>query len=416
MPRMTHTTRSTCRICGNGLLPLFTVDAPLVSAFPPALDPPGPIAVPLDVMQCEHCQHVQLRHTVDPQILYGEYWYESGVNERMCAELWLVGERAKQYAPLDPGDCVLDIGANDGTLLAGYPLTVHKVAVEPAQTFQDALRRACDATIQGIFPGCISQIPINQYKIITTVAMFYDLEDPVAAAAAVRQLLHPYGVWVCQFQDLEAQVRQGVWDNFVHEHLSYHTLGTFMYVCNQAGLIVVDCERSEINGGSLRVFVRHNGVSPVSSGVVEQLQREHATLTAGWPARFAGKMQRNIGQIQAFVDPVLDAGGTVDLYGASTKGNTLLQVVGYDHHQIRAAWERNPRKVGRTTVNGVPIIDEELGRSDPPDLLLTTIWQFKAQILEREQETLKTTRLLLPLPEGTLVERVGTTALRTRVS
>ncbi len=404
-----HTSRLFCRICGNHLKPLFTVPAPLVSAFPEAVDGQEPVAVPLDVVQCEHCAHVQLLHTVDPAIMYGEYWYESGVNERMREELRTITARAMEFSTLDTGDSVLDIGANDGTLLLqGYrDQDVFKVAVEPSTPFQQTLRQIADLTIQGTFPEVMPNLPPIQFKIITSIAMFYDLDDPVAAALHIKELLHPYGVWVCQFQDLEAQVRLGVWDNFVHEHLSYHTLQTFNEVCLRAGLQVVDAETSAINGGSLRVFVRHVGVSPQNSRMIEQIHREIQTLSPGWAGRFVERMRRNIGQIRAFVDPVLDAGGAVDLYGASTKGNTLLQVCGYGPEEIRSAWERNPRKVGRTTVCGVPIINEDLGREDPPDLLLATIWQFKDQIIAREQKTLQECRMLLPLPEATLIEKWG---------
>lgn len=400
-----YTTRTHCRICGNDLVPLFTVPAPLVSAFPAAVDPRPAVSVPLDVVRCQQCQHVQLRHTTSPDILYGEYWYESGVNERMRQELKDIVRRAQDYAPLDAGDSVLDIGANDCTLLRNYRLGITTVAVEPSTPFQQTLRQWASLTVQGTFPECVPQLPGTHFKIITSIAMFYDLDDPVAAAMHIRDILHPYGVWVCQFQDLEAQVRLGVWDNFVHEHLSYHTLSTFRIICAMAGLQVVDVEPSSINGGSLRVFVRHTGVAPVHQNVSAQELVEHDTLTPGWPARFTARMRRNVDQILAFVEPVLDAGGSIDLYGASTKGNTLLQVAGLSPREIRAAWERNPRKVGRTTVSGVPIIDEQLGRSDPPDLLLATIWQFRDQIIARERDTLRKTRMLLPLPDATLIEK-----------
>jgi hypothetical protein len=355
-------------------------------------------------MQCLACTHVQLLHTVDPALMYAEYWYESGVNERMRQELGTIVKRAQDFVSIDPGDAVLDIGANDGTLLGNYPASVAKVAVEPAQTFQQTLRQIANLTVPGTFPECADKIPVAPYKVITTIAMFYDLEDPVSAAMHIKALLHPYGVWVCQFQDLESQVRLGVWDNFVHEHLSYHTLETFMRVCTLAGLEVVDVESTAINGGSLRVFVRHRSVSPVAPAVKAQWLREQDTLEPLWALRFEQRMYRNISQIRAFIEPMLQAQQPVDLYGASTKGNTLLQALGY-RNEIRAAWERNPRKFGRTTVTGVPIIDEELGRKDPPALLLTTIWQFRQQIVERERETLRQTRLLLPLPDATLVER-----------
>ena len=395
-----------CRLCGNELRPLFDVPAPLVSCFPGRSDAQPP-AIPTVVVQCLYCEHVQLWHTTAPELLYGDYWYESGVNERMRQELATVVTRAQDYCTIDRADAVLDLGANDGTLLREYqrqcPSTrPHLVAVDPSPTFQSGLRVFCDATIQGCFPDCVRQVPDYLYKVITTIAMFYDLPDPVAAAQEIRRLLHPAGVWVCQFQDLEQQVRAGAWDNFVHEHLSYHTLKTFQSVCVQAGLQVVDVERTDINGGSLRVFVKQWGQDQERPAVREQLYAEYATLHDKWPRDFQIRMRANIRQIQTYVEYAA-AQGPVDLYGASTKANTLLQATGVSG-LLRWAWERNPRKVGRFTVTGVPITSEAEGRQDPPYALLSGIWQFKKQLIAREAETLKTTRLIVPLPEATWVE------------
>lgn len=398
---------SACRLCQNPVQPLFSVPAPLVSAFPLPYGPP-PLSVPLDVVRCTFCEQVQLANTVDPAVLYAEYWYESGVNERMRQELATVVERGTDWLQsgggLEQGDHVLDIGANDGTLLRNYRQDVFKVAVDPAQTFQERLRQIANLTIQGTWPECAEKLPPIHFKLITSIACFYDLQDPIAGAAAIRRILHPYGIWVCQFQDLEQQVRQGAWDNFVHEHLHYFTLGTFNSVVREAGLQIVHVESTPINGGSLRVFVGHAGsVWNPAPSVQEQFYKEYRTLHHHWPNAFAARMWRNIGQVQAFVDYIVSSGGAVDLYGASTKGNTLLQATQLSD-RVRCAWERNPRKYGRTTVTGVPIIDEELGRSNPPAALLTTIWQFLDQIIERERDTLRTIRLIVPLPEATWVE------------
>ena len=189
-----------------------------------------------------------------------------------------------------------------------------------------------------------------------------------------------------------------------HEHVSYFTLGTFNEVVRRAGLQIIDVEHSTINGGSLRVYVGHGGsVWHVTPAVQQQYFNEYRTLDHHWPGRFERRMQQNIGQIRSMVECVTAQGGLVDLYGASTKGNTLLQVL--DRADlIRCAWERNPRKVGRCTVTGVPIVDEERGRAVPPDALLATIWQFADQIIAREQETLKTVRMILPLPEATWID------------
>ncbi len=396
-----------CRLCGSGAMKsLFALPAPLVSCFPSretaVLSPPPPLlSVSLDVLECCACALVQLGSSVAPSYLYQDYWYESGVNEQMRRELRSITEAAESMVELLEGDSVLDIGANDGTLLKCYGKGLHLVAVEPAQTFLGRLAAFCDATITGTFPECAPQIPIFHYKIITSIAMFYDLDNPVAAAQEIRRLLHPYGVWVCQFQDLGQQVEQGVWDNFVHEHVAYYTLTTFREVCRRAGLEVVRVERTPINGGSLRVFVQHHGAGTPDPAIQDQCRSELGVVGPGWHVDFLHRVQHNASQIRYFVEQAAKH-GPVDLYGASTKGNTLLQVTGVSP-LIRHAWERNARKFGRTTVTGVPIIDEAVGRVDPPVALLATIWQFKSQILQRERLTLQTTPMILPLPDATWV-------------
>lgn len=405
MTPMLRTEWTRCRLCGPDLEMLFSIPAPIISAFPPAgTDLAALPRSPLDVLRCRFCGFVQLRHSVDPATLYGEYWYESGINTRMRDELAEITTAARYFLPdLHPGDAVLDIGANDGTLLKTYPDYLHRVAVEPSATFKLPLASFCDSMVQDTFPQCWNRIPHRSYKIITSIACFYDIDTPVWAAEEIRALLHPYGVWVCQFQDLDQQIRAGAWDNFCHEHIGYYTLATFRDVCQRAGLKVVDVQRSAINGGSLRVFVQRPH-APERPTVQEQLQREAETTADGrWAGPFAARIQRNVAQIRAMVEIAREA-GPLALYGASTKGNTLLQVLDLPEGTVSAAWERNPRKVGRMTVTGVPIISEEEGRKDPPPALLTTIWQFKDQIIQREQETLRTTRLILPLPEATLVE------------
>ena len=393
-----------CRVCDASLdrASLFTIPAPLVSAFPRDATTPR-VSAPIEVVGCGSCGHVQPRHSVDPAHLYSEYWYLSGVNERMRQELLTIVQQAQQRVEIDRDDAVLDIGANDGTLLAQYPPWVQKVAVEPAATFAEKLSGGWVTHVAGLFPQCVAQIPDRFYKVISTVAMFYDLDDPVRAAQVIRRFLHPQGVWICQFQDLEQQVRAGAWDNTVHEHVSYYTLHTFNEVVRRAGLQVSDVEMTTINGGSLRVYVTHPHAHFPTTRVQEQYFREFQTLEGPWAARFQRRMRRNVAQLRAMIASVTGQGGTLDLYGASTKGNTLLQVLDLPAGTIRQAWERNPAKVGRLTVTGVPIVDEASGRADPPDALLTSIWQFRSEIIARERETLKTVPLILPLPEATWV-------------
>lgn len=397
------TTVSACRLCrSRSIRACFSIDAPVVSCFPHRDDNLDDLLrCPLEIIECIDCGLVQLRHTVDPAYLYGgDYWYESGVNERMVEELFTITQAARRLVDLQVGDCVLDIGANDGTLLSTYPLGTNRVAVEASPTFKAKLDVITPEVIVGLFPACFHEVDHHQYKVITTIAMFYDVPDPIDAAEKIRRLLHPYGVWVCQFQDLAAQVHDGVWDNFVHEHVSYLTLSTLSIICDAVGLKIFDVERTLINGGSLRTFITHADSSVVIQPAVHRVMAwETGTFTRRWDQGFCSRIARNIEEIRGMLLPLAHQGAVIDLYGASTKGNTLVQAAGLSQ-AVRSAWERNPRKWDRQTCTGIPIVAESEGLATPPDILLATIWQFRPQIVHREKATLQSIRMMLPLPEA----------------
>jgi NDP-4-keto-2,6-dideoxyhexose 3-C-methyltransferase len=370
-----------------------------------------PDRAPLDLCQCETCQLVQLRHTVAPDALYSQYWYKSGVNETMVSELQSVAADAILYADdLIPGEIVIDIGANDGTLLDAYELNGRhpwRIAIEPAANLQDALADHCDQLIQGYFPAD-AEVLLEEYsghvRVITQIACFYGLDDPRAAVEAVAQLLAPNGVWIVQFQDLAQMLKATAFDNICHEHLVYYSLGSFERLIAPYGLRVVHAEERAINGGSYRLIVQHTEVEAGDS-TVTGLRRAEAGCDH-WLTleRFAWRVGEARKQIQAALMASRNRGRTIDAYGASTKFNTLAQYCGLGPETIRQAWERSPEKWHRQTVTGIPIVREETGRADPPDLLLATIWQFREAILRREAAYLgQGGTILFPLPEVDLV-------------
>lgn len=427
-------TNDYCRACRaadptslDRLRPVLPLGAFDLSAFPVrGAGRPYP-QVPLTLCVCPRCTLVQLRHTTPFSWLFGgQYWYRSGVNEMMRAELASVAAYAAGTARVLRGDnaVVVDIGANDGTLLTAYRqlglLGVHRVAFEPSAVDDATLRERCESHYAQPFPpenpGTLNQLT-GKVSVITACAMIYDLDDPVSFFCEIERLLTPDGVCVVQFQDLLQMLERTAFDCICHEHLEYYSLYALATLLNHCGLWVTDVEPRAINGGSLRVTIRKRGAGGHGAGgqrVLAWLQRE-ADADLGTVegvqrrlGQFAGAMGRMRQQIRGVLAEARAQGLTVDLYGASTKGNTLLQYLGLDRTHLRQAWERSLEKVERQVgYTGIPIVDESAGRHDPPGLLLCTIWQFREAILAREAQYLSQGgAILFPLP-GAEVVRVA---------
>lgn len=387
-----------CRACQSSLQSVLNLGNLALSGFP---EQPGnyPTA-PLDLCRCASCGLVQLRHTVEPDALFRQYWYCSSVNESMRAELAdVVDDAIKHYGELTPGDVVVDVGANDGELLSNYSPTLHRVAFEPAENFQEPLAQHCDELHGGYFPGPILLMsPPRSARILTSIACFYATDDPAAFVRGVNAVLADDGIWVVQFQDLHQMLEATALDDICHEHLFYPSLASVERLIAPFDLQIIDAEHRAINGGSLRLTIgrKWREVSPSVEKLraIEAGCEDLATLAAF--AEMAFSVRRQI--LTTFKENRVD-GQVVDLYGASTKGNTLLQFCGLGPSDIRQGWERSPEKWGRHTITGIPIVSEEVGRANPPDILFVGIWQFRDAIIGRESAFVEAGgRLLFPLP------------------
>lgn len=414
-PAPTH--RTTCRICATPLVPILTLGSLYLSDFPNSAGTKAHPPVPLDLQRCPDptCGLVQLADTTPREWLYGQYWYRSGVNEAMVAELRDVVQGALQRVELHALDTVVDIGANDGTLLAQYPRLNHprllRVAYEPARNLYDAVRPHASVVFPEFFAVREPWKAATRATIVTSIAMFYDLDDPHTFVRDVRHILAEQGVWIVQQAYLPAMLAQTAFDNICHEHLEYYDLRTMERLLAAHDLEVFDVELRTINGGSFRTYIQRRGGARPISPKVARLRAEEQELHQDPDrlfAQFAVRVQGVIRQLQSLLTLYQDHGEPVDLYAASTKANTLLQAAGIDARVIRQAWERSPEKIGRYVgVSGIPIVGEAEGRANPPAALLVGAWQFRDSFVQREAEYLQAGgQLIFPLPE---VEVVDTT-------
>lgn len=393
-----------CRACAGQLDTVLAWGDLSLSDFPlPGEAPKG--TAPFDLCSCRSCGLVQLRHTVAGDLLFREYWYRSGINEAMQAELRdIVRQATARIRRWELSDAVVDVGANDGTLLHAYgdhaPTGLLRVAFEPAQNLNPALRPNAEVIVPAYFPAGLTHARglEGRVKVLTTIAMLYACDDPRAVVAAIDQLLHPDGVWVVQFQDLAQMLTATAFDNITPEHLWYPSLASIERLLSGTNLHLIEAERRAINGGSLRLILgrTHQPVSPS----VGRLRAQEAGCE-DWQTlqQFAWRVGERVTQIRGLLQAYHAAGKVVDVYACSTKFNTLAQICGIGPELVRQGWERTPEKVGRTTVTGIPMVSEETGRANPPDALLLGAWQHRDAFVQREAAFLSAGGVMLvPLP------------------
>ncbi len=409
------TARTTCRSCGDSwLIEVLDFGNRYISNFPDTADDARLPRAPLELMLCTHCTLLQLRHTVPSEWLYRRYWYKSGVNASMCRALSDIARRGSEFASLVSGDSVLDIGCNDGTLLRSYSVPgIRRVGFEPAENLQSDASRGTDRVIPDFFSARL--VAGEQFRVITSIAMFYDLEDPNAFVADIASVLAPNGVWVIEMHYLPLTLARNAFDAVCHEHLEYYSLRSLEALLARHGLVAADVETNEVNGGSVRVYAVHAG-SPAASlpsrrERVEGKRAEEESLALDRPQtyeEFGGRVQRIGSQLNRWLGRERAEGRKIYVYGASTKGNTLLQVFAIDRSLVHGAAERNPEKWGKFTVGTwIPIVSEEEARLGADDFLILP-WHFLSGICDRERPFLsRGGRLIAPLPEPQFVDACG---------
>ncbi|MBK34463.1 MAG: hypothetical protein CME26_02905 [Gemmatimonadetes bacterium] len=385
-----------CRVCGTEPLKevLRIEDQFIASTFVESNDDNmlSSIKIPLTLVICESCKLVQLRETVEPDLLYRSYFYRTGVNETMARDLRGLVQATFERVETQPGDLAVDIGANDCTMISMFPDNLKRIAVEPAKNIS---WEGVDPSIE-IVNDYFSKDAVNgvaggrKIKAITSTAMFYDLDNPNGATSDIKDLLAEDGICTIQVSHLAATIADMNFYDIVHEHLEYYTLHTLSNLMERHDLRVVDAETNAVNGGSIRVYVTHadRGL-PVSDRYRGILQWE-LDLKLDDPqtyVEYGRQIENSVQLARGFIEREIDEGQLVIGLGASTKGNVLLQICGIGKDMLPYISERNPEKVGlRTLGTDIELISEERARDMNPSAMLVIPWNFKTEILEREKD------------------------------
>jgi ubiquinone/menaquinone biosynthesis C-methylase UbiE len=355
--------------------------------------------------------------------MYRNYWYRSGTNRTMRLALADIANTAETLSHLHPGDSALDIGCNDGTLLAAYKTGgLVRIGFDPARNLVELSRKVADVIVPDFFSaGAFEHQPdlrARRPRVVTSIAMFYDLEDPNAFVADVKRVMHPDGLWVVQMSYLPLMLQTNEFGNICHEHLEYYSLQSFEHLLRLHDFEVVDVELNDVNGGSLRAYIRGRDANPeafadatycsLAADRVRAMREQEIRLGLDEQRAyrdFARRVERIKGDVVGFVREQVGRGKRVYVYGASTKGNTVLQYFGLDSTLITAAAERNPEKWGRVTVGThIPIVSEADARAARPEYFLVLPWHFLAEFMERENDYLASGgRFIVPFPHFTLI-------------
>lgn len=412
-----YTKITKCRICGNpNLVSLLHLGEQALTGVFPRSTTEKVTSGPLELVKCHPknsddrvCHLVQLHHSYDSSEMYGlNYGYRSGLNQSMVRHLGTVVKHILSLVELKSGDLVVDIGSNDSTLLQNYPADMGLLltGVDPT-----------GIKFKKYYPGHINLIPDffsfrnidakypgKKARVISSIAMFYDLEDPLSFVKQIHQVLADDGVWVFEQSYLPAMLGTNSYDTICHEHVEYYGLKQIRFMMDACGFKIIDVEMNDVNGGSFRVTVaKSKAAFKVNCHVeaCEAAERNMKIDTLEPFEKFSRNVQKHRTELLALIRDLQGKGKKILGYGASTKGNVILQYCGLTVKDIPFIAEVNEDKFGAfTPFTHIPLISEKEARAMKPDYFMVLPWHFRNGILQKEREFLSSGgKFIFPLPK-----------------
>jgi len=407
-----------CRICGNrNLVGLLNLGEQALTGTFPKSKATKLTTGPLEIIKCmdeEHpecCGLVQLKHSYNKSELYGDnYGYRSSLNQSMVHHLKDIYEECINMCPIYPDDLIIDIGSNDGTFLNFFPeVGYHLVGIDPtAAKFKEYYNNNIN-----IIPDFFnSEIVKKHYtnkkaKIISSIAMFYDLENPHEFVKDISDVLDDEGIWVFEQSYMPHMIERNAFDTICHEHLEYYGLKQIKWLLDKVDLKIIDVEFNEVNGGSFKIIAAKYASSrkECTELILDILKKEEIFSSLTPFDIFREKVIGYKKQLIELINSLKKNNKKILGYGASTKGNVILQYCGFTDKEIDCIAEVNPDKFGAYTPNThIPIISEKEAKDMKPDYFLVFPWHFKENILEREKDTSAAgVKFIFPLPEIEIV-------------
>ena len=406
---MSVTEITSCRICQSSQLTnVINLGEQYITSRFPIYGDWSTLKTPIIICKCDQCHLVQLRQTTFNKELYEyEYGYRSGISNTMRHHLQNYQKEILNIAKPLATDTVIDIGSNDSTMLQLYPSTMNRIGVDPtgkqfAHYYGDVSLIPTYFTRENV----ISIYPKLKAKIISSISMFYDLPDPVQFAKDIYSLLEDDGIWTCEQSYLPSMLTTNSIDTICHEHLEYYALYQIKEIADRANFKIINVSFNDCNGGSFRVYFakRECNLYTECTNQIRAILKNEIDIgiqTLELYEKFITDCNYQISKLKDFIQ---NSGKKILIYGASTKGNCLLQYANIGEKDIQYAVERNLSKVGKMTSTGIKIISEETMRQDYPDYLLVLPWHFKDEIIKRENDFLeKGGQIIFPFPEFQII-------------
>ena len=401
---------------------LFSLGELYVSDFIKENEKPRGGKFEMKLMMEEKTGLVRLEKCAPLDTMFGKYWYRSGINKTMKDELKGIAENILSLVSLKENDIWIDIACNDGTLLSFLPKSLVRIGIDPVDdSFLEESKNHANLIIQDYFTKEVyksSKFGQSKAKVVTSIAVFYDLDNPDQFIKDVYEILENDGLWVLQLSYTPLMIEQMAFDNICHEHIYYYSLFNIKKLFESCGFKIVDCQLNDINGGSFRIYCMKENSDETNFATqsyrdvcnfrINSLLEYEKTLNLDsketWDKFFHDMNDLKITTID-FIKTEKSKGKKIWGYGASTKGNTLLQYFGLDNTLIDGIAERSIYKWGLKTVGtNIPIYSEDDMRKAKPDYLLVLPWHFISEFKKRENDFLKNGgKFIVPCPKFEII-------------
>lgn len=404
-----------CRICkSDKLFPFLDLGAmPVPNGFlkKEALNEDEP-RYPLATCVCESCWLVQLTHVIPPEQMFSNYLYIPSTSSTMLDHFNTLALKVIERFRPRVDDLIIDIGSNDGTLLNFFRKRgLSVLGIDPANNLAQLARMKGVNTINSLFTASLAKEMASKGvrpKVITATNVIAHIHDIHDMCEGIKTLLAEEGVFVMEFPYLVDLLQSNEFDTIYHEHLSYFSLSPLISLFDQHGLMIFDLFRSSVHGGSIRVFVgRKNSIHKISIALEKQLEDEkNLNLDSRKPYQeFAERVAININQLSEVLRGIKAEGKRIIGYGASAKGNVLLNYGRISNDLIEYIVDSISYKQWMYTPGThIPIYPEEKLEQDNPDYVLLMAWNFKDEILKKQAKFREAGgRFILPVPQVQII-------------